>query len=150
MNTLMNVKTITLLMLLPYIDVSASAKLTVYRWVDENNIVHFSQNQPTHDNYVATSVTNGKSRSTTGSTIMGREKSPDNPVPKNQLQANSKQQSTADESMCKTARDNIKTLQNFDKIQYKDTNDNAKILTVLEKKQQLAMNKKQAEVYCHD
>ena len=45
---------------------------------------------------------------------------------------------------------NIKTLQNFDKIQYKDTNDNAKILTVLEKTQQLAMNKKQAEVYCHD
>ncbi len=150
MITMMSIKTITLLMLLTCIDVTASAKLTVYRWVDENNIVHFSQNQPTHGNYVATSVVNGKSRSITGSTIRGREKSLDNPVPKNQSQANTKQQSAADVSMCKTARDNVKTLQNFDRIQYKDTNDNMKILTLSEKTQQLAMNKKQAEVYCHD
>lgn len=50
--------------------------------------------------------------------------------------------------MCIAARENIKTLQNFDKIQYKDAEDNMKVLTSLEKKQQLAMNKKQAEVYC--
>lgn len=65
MDTAMNIKAFTLLlMILLYVDVSAAAKLTVYRWVDKNNIVHFSQNQPDHDNYIEMSMTNNKSLST--------------------------------------------------------------------------------------
>ena len=145
MDTAMNMKAFTLLlMILLYVDVSAAAKLTVYRWVDKNNIVHFSQNQPDHDNYIEMSMTNNKSLST----VVNKKKSPEDAASNNQFNADTSKQRAVDNSMCIAARENIKTLQNFDKIQYKDTNDNAKILTVLEKKQQLAMNKKQAEVYC--
>ena len=32
--------------------------VTVYRWVDSNNVVHFSQHQPKHDNYTELSMSN--------------------------------------------------------------------------------------------
>lgn len=144
MDTAMNIKAFTLLlMILLYVDVSAAAKLTVYRWVDKNNIVHFSQNQPDHDNYIEMSMTNNKSLST-----VVKKKSPEDAASNNQFNADTSKQRAVDNSMCIAARENIKTLQNFDKIQYKDAEDNMKVLTSLEKKQQLAMNKKQAEVYC--
>lgn len=145
----MNIKALALfLLILVYFDVSAAEQLTVYRWIDKDNIVHFSQHQPEHDDYVEISMANNKKSSAT----IAQEKSAENSVIKDDnLAATSVEVdnvNSASNEKCNTARDNLNTLQNFDKIQYKDENGNVKVLGALEKEQQLAMNTKQAEVYC--
>ena len=145
----MNIKTLSLfLMILVYSDVFAAEQITIYRWIDKEDIVHFSQNQPDHDNYIEISMANNQKSSATVDT----ESSPvaaqlfDNDLVTSE--ENSDAIDSFNKDKCISARDNISTLQNFDKIQYKDEQGNVKILGALEKQQQLAMNTKQVEVYC--
>ncbi len=43
---------------------NASAENNViYRWVDKNNVVHFTQHQPDHDNYTTIKMANSGNRS---------------------------------------------------------------------------------------
>jgi len=124
---------------------SFAAEITVYRWVDENNVVHFSQHQPEHDNYTeVTMVEAMRSKSTLT-----------NP-------ASTQQASTEDESQvtkpfeesdinnerCIAAKQNIETLNSFKVIQYTNAQGETKILTDQQKKDQLALSNKQVEIYC--
>ena len=139
----MNIKTLlTLLMILVYCNVLAAEELTVYRWIDKDNVVHFSQHQPSHDDYIEISMANNKK----SSAIVDEKTSTEKPVPIDIVPSDTNDNN----DKCITARENIKILQNFDKIQYKDAKGNVKVLGVVEKEQQLAMNTKQAEVYCAD
>ncbi|WDE06582.1 DUF4124 domain-containing protein [Thalassomonas viridans] len=109
----------------------------VYRWVDENNVVHFSQHQPPHDNYTELTMT-------------------DTFVPKNndagKLQTASKQQvrdiSADFQEKCAIAQANIETLTKHDRVQFTDTDGQTRLLNPEEKAAQLANSQKQAEVYC--
>tara|TARA_R110000744_G_scaffold369219_1_gene479345 strand:+ start:471 stop:878 length:408 start_codon:yes stop_codon:yes gene_type:complete len=134
-----------------YFNVSAAEKLTVYRWIDKENVVHFSQNQPNHDDYIEISMANNQK----SSAIIDKKSSPGAPQPNDNLlaESNGKNEVRNDDlsnDKCVAALDNLKTLQNFDNIQYKDENGKVKVLSALEKQQQLAMNTKQSEVYCKD
>ena len=145
----MNIRTLTLyLVTLVYFNVSAAEKMTVYRWSDEHNVVHFSQHQPNRDDYIEISMSNNskpseiidkatKTKSSGLKNIALSDGSKENDV--NNNLSNEK---------CLTAQKNIKTLDNFDQIQYKDENGNVKVLTALQKQRQLVMNTKQADVYC--
>lgn len=120
-------------------------QLTVYRWVDENNIVHFSQHQPSHDNYTEINMANN-TRPTKAPTInqdIALEKSEQKTVPLSSQQASSKTN-----TLCQSAKENLKILQEFDNIRYKDSAGKTQVLSKLERKQQLEMNTKQVEVYC--
>lgn len=144
----MNIKTLSLfMMILVYSDVFAADQITIYRWVDKENVVHFSQNQPAHDDYIEISMANNKKSSAT----IDKEKPAVETQSANSASLTTEESNEAIASLnqkCITARDNLNTLQNFDKIQYKDEQGNVKVLGDKETQQQLEMNKKQVEVYC--
>jgi hypothetical protein len=109
--------------------------ITIYRWVDENNVVHFSQNQPEHDNYQELTMTNADPVRTNQST---------------EIELKGKQQDivVSLSEQCQTAKANLITLTSFDKVQYIDQNGETKILSADEKTRQIALNKKQIAIYC--
>ncbi|WP_281560143.1 DUF4124 domain-containing protein [Thalassomonas sp. RHCl1] len=131
-------RTLCLIFLLLIIPIKALAtSVKIYRWVDENNIVHFSQHQPPHDNYTELTMT-------------------ETFAPKNndtgKLQTASKpkvQDISADfQEKCAIAQANIETLTKHDKVQFTDKDGQTKLLNQEEKAIQLANSEKQAEVYC--
>ena len=110
--------------------------VTVYRWVDSNNVVHFSQHQPKHDNYTELSMSNVvKAKDDNINNV--DEKPVETPV-----------NIAATTNKCDEARANVTTLKGFDKIQYTNEKGELQVLTEQEKVQQLAGNEKQVEVYC--
>ncbi|WDD97953.1 DUF4124 domain-containing protein [Thalassomonas actiniarum] len=131
-------RTLCLIFLLLIISIKALAtSVKIYRWVDENNIVHFSQHQPPHDNYTELTMT-------------------ETFVPKNndagKLQIANKHQvqdiSADFQEKCAIAQANIETLTKHDKVQFTDKDGQTKVLNQEEKAIQLANSEKQAEVYC--
>ena len=117
-----------------------AADVTVYRWVDENNVVHFSQHQPTHENYTELTMTEAYK--------------PTEEVNQSSDQANSSFSSSLDEvdpiaqKKCNDAKANVRTLTDFENIQYTETNGETRTLSAKEKQQQLEISKKEVEVYC--
>ena len=145
----MNIKALSLFsMILVYSDVFAAEQITIYRWIDKEDVVHFSQNQPEHDDYIEVSMANNQKSSAT----IEKDKTANSEQVSDNSLLSAEENNEAIDSMnqhkCITAKDNLSTLQNFDKIQYKDEQGNVKVLGALEKQQQLEMNKKQVEVYC--
>lgn len=142
----MNIKSLVLLSaVLTSFSILAAENLTVYRWVDENNIVHFSQHQPSHDQYTVISMANNRK----SSALDDSDNENNTPAPESSVVDNNTTNNVSDDK-CNSARKNVATLQGFDKIQYKDEKGKLKVLSAIEKQQQLAMNTKQVEVYCTD
>jgi hypothetical protein len=110
--------------------------IVVYRWVDKNNVVHFSQNQPEHDDYVELTMTNA----------------PRVNDQKDLTELNLKGKNTNQlidlKEKCDTATANLRTLKAFNKIQFTNDKGETKVLSEEEKNQQLELNQKQVEVYC--
>jgi hypothetical protein len=117
------------------------SQVTIYRWVDNNNIVHFSQNHPTKGNYTQLS-----------SSQMKIEKSRINAAAQMKAtleeEANKEEVKDDEKTKCLTAQKNLNTLKNFENIKYKTASGEYKVLTVKEKKAQLMFNKTQIELYC--
>lgn len=121
----------------------------IYRWIDKNNVVHFSQHQPDHDNYTTLAMTTTKKKSPS---------SPNNPTAtdssfeKDVAAINKDDEKSEIEATmaqrCEEARANIRTLMSFDSVQYINPKGEAKVLTTTEKNQQIALSEKQVEVYC--
>ncbi|MEH6382953.1 MAG: hypothetical protein V7780_00010 [Colwellia sp.] len=44
--------------LLIYVNYCSASELVVYRWLDKNNVVHFSQHQPINDEYTQFLISN--------------------------------------------------------------------------------------------
>jgi len=120
-----------------------SSELTVYRWVDKNNVVHFSQYQPVGDDFTEFLISNQSkiiSRATQSHVSSDEDKS---------LETNIPTPSTIDVTeKCKEARENVSMLTTFDKVQYTDEEGKKLVLTGKEKQQQLEINEKRTEVYC--
>ncbi|WP_440876648.1 hypothetical protein [Thalassotalea sp. PLHSN55] len=127
-----------------------SAEITVYRWVDDKNIVHFSQHQPAHDNYTELTMAQAVQVSQEVKTPSVQQQL-DAPLASTETQepeAKSVQEESSEK--CAAARLNLKTLATFDKIQYTDANGDIKVLTNQQKNQQQALGEKQVEVYCNN
>ncbi|OKY25742.1 DUF4124 domain-containing protein [Thalassotalea sp. PP2-459] len=115
----------------------------VYRWVDKNNVVHFSQHQPEHNNYTELSLAATPQPVNTpdvSNTTANK--------PKAKIASNPKVAENETVNKCTEAKENVHTLQSYDNIQYTDENGELKVLSNKEKRQQLAINEKQVEVYC--
>lgn len=115
---------------------SLADSVTVYRWVDDNNVVHFSQNQPSHNNYTELTMSN---------TVK----------PKNDLVAEQPNEPLEEPlelqpstEKCEEAKANVRTLKAYDKIQFTDPQGVIQVLSEKEKLQQLEINEKLVEVYC--
>ena len=117
-----------------------ATELMVYRWVDKNNIVHFSQHQPVGDEYTEFLVSNQ-------SKIISRtDDVSDVPIPDKDISSEKNKMDMS--KQCKEAKDNISMLMAFDKVQFIDDKGTKQILTKQDKKLQLDLNKKRTEIYC--
>lgn len=116
--------------------ISSATNVTIYRWVDDKQVVHFSQQQPEHENYTELSMSSPKVNSPIEKTTEKEEKED------TQLAI----QGSKDK--CEEAKANLQTLMTYDKIQYKDEGGAIKILGKVQKQQQIQINKAQVEVYC--
>lgn len=124
--------------------------ITIYRWVDENDVVHFSQHQPQNSNY---------SQLTTFASYQARERERPKSVPtasvddqlyqyekdKAELLANNAEIA---EKNCKAAHLNEKMLNSFNKIMITDADGKNSVMSNKEKKAQLAVNKEHISLYC--
>jgi hypothetical protein len=124
--------------------------IDIYRWVDENNVVHFSQDQPKNSRY---------SELNTVSSYQAAKQSPQKKVEtptvddqlsdfeKNEAAAIAKNKEVADKN-CQTAQLNEKTLNTLGAIILTDQSGEAKKLSDKEKKEQLELTKKHISLYC--
>ena len=125
-------------------------EIAIYRWVDDNNVVHFSQHQPKNNNY---------SQLTTFSSYKARKKalpeedehsSVDEQLTqyeKEQAEVFAKNKDIAEKN-CKAALLNEKMLNSFDEIKITDAEGRNKTLSNKEKNAQLALSKKHIDIYC--
>jgi len=123
--------------LLCYSGIILADNVTVYRWVDENNVVHFSQNQPEHDNYTELTMTN---------VVKSKQKEDDGGGTKGEVEE--PLALTPSTEKCEEAKANVRMINAYDKIQYTDPQGNVLVLNKQEKSQQLEINTKLVEVYC--
>lgn len=125
--------------------------IAIYRWLDENNVVHFSQQQPQSGSY---------SQLTTVASYRAKEQ---------KLSKSAKMKSSIDEQLsqfeqervdvlaqnkeiadknCKAAQLNEKTLNSFDMVMITDSEGKNRALSAKEKKAQLELSKKHIGMYC--
>jgi len=128
-------------------------EIAIYRWVDENNEIHFSQNQPYNDTY---------SQLTTFSTYKAKKQSDNNktknpPSIDEQLSQYEKQQAeiveknkVIAEKNCKAAQLNIKMLNTLDKVTIRDSSGISHVLTKKERKVQTTLSNKHIDLYCNN
>lgn len=131
-----------------------AAEITVYRWIDDKNIVHFSQHQPSHDNYTELTMV----EAVKASKNIPNDESTNAQVAVNQVaqQENSLANNVNKpiieniSDKCAAAKLNLKTLAVFDKIQYTDDQGQMQVLTNEQKNQQQELSEKQVKVYCDE
>lgn len=144
----MNFRVIPLIIIF-YSAQTLSSELTVYRWIDENNVVHFSQHQPVGDEYTQFFVSNQSKIISRADPIKQDVTSTSESESESDKQSEQPLTSTLNvSSKCKEAKDNINTLMTFDKVQYINESGQKQVLTKQEIQNQLAINKKRTEVYC--
>jgi hypothetical protein len=118
----------------------SASELMVYRWVDKNNIVHFSQHQPVGDEYTEFLVSNQ-------SKIISRaDDAPISSMSNKSIYSEKNKMSMS--KQCKEAKDNVSMLMAFDKVHYIDDKGIKQMLNKQEKQNQLNINKKRTEFYC--
>lgn len=122
----------------------------IYRWLDENNVVHYSQQQPQNVNYTEL---------TTASAFQAKEKLPleniNKPSVDDQISKYEKEKAEVlaknaeiAKKNCKAAQLNRQMLNSFDNVMMADADGKEKVMSDKEKKEQLAINKKHISMYC--
>jgi len=132
---------------LPIQDLAAK-EIAIYRWVDSNNVVHFSQNLPKTDNYTQLStVSSFKALSKEAR----QEKAEQAELEQKQISDTAQNQDTFEKN-CKAAQLNVKMLSSFDNVLItEETSDGVKTERVLndkEKEDKLALSRKHIDLYC--
>jgi len=129
--------------------------IAIYRWVDKNNVVHFSQNLPRGDEYTELStVSSYKALSKAERKNLAAQDSADQKVEEQERQfdeVTAKNKATYDKN-CKAARLNIKMLSSLDDIHINEEKSDGTVgsrpLTPTEKSDKLALSKKHQALYC--
>ncbi len=122
-------------------------KVIVYRWVDKENIVHFSQHQPEHEIFTEMNVADtlpverSLPLATTSPALDIIDIEDESPSTEDLFKSEMSDK-------CLEAQTNSNTLKSFDNIQTTDIQGETSILTQQQKKQQLEMSLKRIDVYC--
>jgi hypothetical protein len=124
--------------------------IAIYRWLDENNVVHYSQQQPQNVDYT---------QLTTVSSFQAKEKVPpgttNKPTLDEQMSQYEKEKAEVfaknaeiAKKNCKAAQLNQQMLNSFDKVMMTDADGTNRAMSDKEKKAQLVITKKQISMYC--
>ncbi|WP_448552000.1 DUF4124 domain-containing protein [Thalassotalea montiporae] len=127
---------------------------TVYRWVDKDNIVHFSHQHPNDKDFAkvdvrvayAPVVPDGEKNSFVDDWLAERQAQKE---AKNELER-ARQASELIEKNCQAAQVNLKLLGGFERILLKEPDGSSRLLTPEEKQEQRMLNKQHVEIYCDD
>jgi hypothetical protein len=134
----------------------ANAKnIAIYRWVDKNNEIHFSQNLPQENEHTELStVTSFKVLSKRERKILADSKKATEAAQapgKQQDNVLAKNKDIYDKN-CKSSKLNIKMLDFLDEIhiseEKKDGSFRSRTLTTAEKEEKMALSKKHVDIYC--
>lgn len=130
-------------------------EIAIYRWVDKDNVVHFSQNLPQGEEYKELStISSYKALSKAERKLIAEQEATDQKVEAQEKQQDdtmAKNKATFDKN-CKAARLNIKMLNSLDDIHISVEEDDGSIgsrpMTAEEKAKKLTLSKKHEELYC--
>ena len=130
-------------------------EIAIYRWVDQNNVVHFSQNLPLGKEYTELStISSYKALSRSERQVLAEQNKAEQAIAQrqeNQQAITDKNKATFDKN-CKAAKLNIKMLNTLDEIHISEEKSDGTIgsraLTAEEKEQKLTLSKKHEELYC--
>ncbi|GEM_PF-1414723 len=134
----------------------ANAKdIPIYRWVDKDNVVHFSQNLPKNDDYKEFStISSYKALSKVERKIIAKQDAANEKFEDQEKQADeviAKNKAMYDKN-CKAARLNIKMLNSLGEIHVNEEKNDGTIgsrpLTSNEKEDNLALSIKHEDLYC--
>ena len=130
-------------------------EIAIYRWVDKNNVVHFSQNLPQGDEYKELStISSYKALSKAERKVIAEQDAVDKKIEEQEKQQNDTvaKNKVTFEKNCKAAKLNIKMLTSLDDIHISEEKDDGTIgnrpLSAAEKSEKLTLSKKHQELYC--
>jgi hypothetical protein len=132
---------------------SAIAKdIAIYRWIDENNVVHFSQHTPQKNNYSQlTTFASYKATQQSSVNLANKKTLVDEQLTQyetTQAEILEKNKVIAEKN-CKAAKLNIKMLNSFNKITILDSDGKNRVLTNKQKKAQVTLSNKHIYLYCN-
>lgn len=124
--------------------------IAIYRWIDENNVVHFSQHQPKNANF--SQLTTFSSYKAKKTALPQKDNLPSvdeqlSKYEKDKAEVLAKNEEIAEKN-CSAAKLNIKTLNSFDNVMFTDLEGKSRTLSDKEKKAQLTLSKKHIKMYC--
>jgi len=122
---------------------------TIYRWVDNNNVVHFSHEHPKDKDYAQIDVKVSYASSQKGNNA-DKENAADKLALSPDTSDLSSKSAEAVKKNCLTAQENLKTLQQFDNVHIQDLEGNQRLLTKEEKEEQITLSEKYVSVFCED
>lgn len=139
--------------LLFFLSSNALANNIIYRWVDENNVVHYSQNQPETGQYTELVMANTQLSNKNNSSSVPKQSKTTAAVSTNNSDGISdnltKDKSTTDyTAKCTEAQKNLATLKDFDRIRFVDENGETQVLNKEQQEEQLTINQERVNIYC--
>lgn len=131
--------------------------IAIYRWVDKNNVVHFSQNLPKTDEYTELSTVSSFKALSKKERIVKQE-AEQAAIEEQAQQVSQEERDIANKELfeknCKAARLNIKMLSSFEQVLVTETSEEGKsknrALTQKEKEEKLELSKKHVDLYYVD
>ncbi len=136
---------------------SYAGDIAIYRWVDKNNVVHFSQNLPTNDSYTQlTTVSSFQALSKEEREALKEKKESEQALKKEEKQRDETvaANKATFEKNCKSARLNIKMLNSYEEVlvavETSDGKIENRVLTEEEKQEKLSLSKGHEKHYCKD
>ena len=129
-------------------------KTKVYRWVDKNNVVHFSHLHPTDTDFAQVDINFAYSANLpkeTGTTFVDEwlaERKAAQEA-KDELKR-IEQAKEITKQNCQAAQMNLTALSGVERILIKNPDGSSRILTVEEKQEQRKINKQHVEQYCNN
>ncbi|WP_199609174.1 DUF4124 domain-containing protein [Flocculibacter collagenilyticus] len=143
---MLNVKTFICIVISTFVYVyttsllASASSTTVYRWVDERGVIHFSQTKPASGEYKKMEVEERISPAVSSSNLASN-----NDNSGNSLAAEFSEKAS---QFCQRAKLNVELLSSNEEIQIRDKRGEYKTLSPREVKQQRALAKRQVSTFC--
>lgn len=121
---------------------SVAKDVTVYRWVDENGVIHYTQQHPIEDDYAEIRIDSHYSP------VQAPLKSGIKPT-EDDISETSTNITPSSIAKCNNAKANLRVLTDFDKIEITDANGKSRILTDIEKFNKIRSVEKDIQGSCN-